>query len=152
MIVYHGTVDAYLPSIKKGGLKVVPSTRLNGYRENFFGRQYIPLEYGIYVSARKDQADNFALFRAAWLSIPPGMGIETSISPTPLIRDGGPVLHAKPITLTLDLPETLVRKLHHDDRSDDAMEAYWIPATIPPSCIKAITTPKQKVEYYDSPR
>lgn len=148
MIVYHGTVDAYLPSIEKEGLKVVPKTRFQAVKPSFYRDIPLTLEPGIYVSAKQRTAANFAVLRAIWLSMPLKAGLNVSGSGD-LYKTAGEVIpDAKPIVLKLELDEKLASTLIPDDKSVDSMDAFWTPATIPSSCIKAVLYPKRKVEYW----
>lgn len=150
MIVYHGTVDAYLPSIEKEGLKVVPKTRFYAVAPRLFHDLPLHLEDGIYLSTNEHMAEMFALLRASWLSVPIGKGLSTNMNEETMIKTKGDVLpDAKPIVLKLDLPESLASTLNPDTESEGNW-AYWTVATIPPACIKSVITPKQEVEYYAS--
>lgn len=152
MIVYHGTVDAYLPSIEKSGLKVVPKNRFKAERSLFFATLPMPLEPGIYVTTNKLAAENFALMRALWLSVPLNETVDVTIAPLPLFKREGEVIeHAKPIVLKLQLGKTLTASLKIDDKSgssDAKPYAFWTPKTIPPSCIKKVLTPPQQPHYW----
>lgn len=49
---------------------------------------------------------------------------------------------------TVDAYLPSIEKEGPDDKSVDSMDAFWTPATIPSSCIKAVLYPKRKVEYW----
>lgn len=153
MIVYHGTVDAYLPSIEKSGLKVVPKNRFKAERSLFFATLPMPLEPGIYVTTNKLAAENFLSCVLSGCLSHSNETVDVTIAPLPLFKREGEVIeHAKPIVLKLQLGKTLAASLKVDDKaasSDGKPVAFWTPKTIPPSCIKAVLTPDRKPHYWE---
>lgn len=134
MIVYHGTVEKYLPGIKKDGLKVIPKNRFHAVAVLPFGDAQMPEENGVYVTQHKGQAENIARFRAVWLSMPIGKGVDSSLSIQPLFKMSGEVATSKPVLLTLDLTPELQSTMQRDHESEKASLSFWLPA-IPASAI-----------------
>lgn len=144
MKYYHGTVAAYLPSIQKYGLQPKPEHQYKAWGYNvFFGRTSpMPIEHGVYVVDKKLWATKFAIYKTAWLgSADTGLvvtGDKPDDSTFHLYKaEKTKPIHTSPVVLTLELPETIVKALHEDERI-----FRWYAGSIPASTIIDIIYPK----------
>lgn len=154
MILYHGTVEAFLPSIERGGLKYTPEHSFEGahYADPEFGLEPEPMRMkrGVYVTTNEQTAIAFAQYKAVWLCAPAGLVMMGEKGDNSFhifkMKDEGKPIFTKPVVLTLDLPEDIKLEPDEDSGRD---EMFWLPEAIPPSAIKAISHPEEKKMWND---
>ena len=129
MLFYHGTCDAFLPAIKRVGLKPTPT---NNFRIDSPNAGNLRTLEGktrfVYLTPNRSVAEFFALYRS-WFE----RGEVGEIVPQlNMLKTGGKVIPtAKPVVLTLDVPKTIASRLSHDTLSHGLV----YPGDIPASCI-----------------
>jgi hypothetical protein len=144
MIYYHGTVEAYLPSIEKEGLKTIPAHRYHarGFHMGFgLEDGLMPIRSGVYVVDSKRWAKKFAQYKAAWLASPPGL-VVTGDKPDSQTFHlykvvASQLIQTTPVVLTLDLSDSIVRNLNPDN-DGDSDHMFWYPGVIPPTAIQSV--------------
>lgn len=135
MHMYHGTVDAFVPSIRKEGLRPVAK---NAWRVAWDGaelRDSEPVD-SVYVTKSKRHAVEYAETRVRYYATQPGGTFSMFDAPHFFITkdQDAPVLQVKPVLIVIEL-DPHDTHLFEDFRDQGAL-TYTCP--IPPSSIVEI--------------
>jgi len=129
MRVYHGTVEAFLPSIQSEGLKFVPQ---NSFEMD--GIKPIVIEPCVYLSTTRRGAMMMAWIKAIYLAVDKGEMIPGTEWDN--WKTGDLQIKTKPVLLTLDIPKDA--KLKHDPDWGDNRTGLIFCGTIPPTAIEKV--------------
>jgi hypothetical protein len=138
MIVYHGTVKAYLSDILRDGLKPKPENawriRVSDEVPLIGGeelRDIEPVEY-VYVDKDFQISREFAENKADYLRAKPGYKLKDFYG----TKDkNAPMLRTSPIVLVLDLPDSYTLKVDPCSYTEGGLRYK---GNIPPSLIKKV--------------
>lgn len=127
MRLYHGTCDAFLPEILREGLKPEPS---HAFEIELQGTGKLRAIEGktqyVFLTPHRDVATWFALYRATYERTAIGRPVSGEV-----IKLSGEVIpDAKPVLLTVNLPDSMEPKLSHDELSRGLRFSGSIPASL----------------------
>jgi len=144
--LYHGTCSLFADSIRKDGL--LP----NAHKFEMRNTNGIALDVDpvVYVTTRRELAEEFARFRATYEQTDPGNLIHANLTSLPNIKQSGEAHpEAKPAVVTINLPEDWKEYLIPDGDWDELSQLFGVPAyectkPIPSEYITRISTLRSK--------
>lgn len=147
---YHGTVQSFVDSIKRDGLKPFPAHSFNGAIANSIK---VVIASRVYLSNDPVIAAGFAITKMLYLTAKPHQKITVPFGD--IVKDSSlPIVTGNPVVLEIEVPESI--DVHVDTRTGDAQtgasnDAFWIRSSLPPSCITdVVTVPEAMIESLSS--
>jgi hypothetical protein len=140
MLLYHGTLQKFVPSIKHEGLKLMPQWEFHTKRPSL--DRALPPSRGVYLTQNHTLASVFAVTKHFYFMTPPNQRIPFSGLGEQLRIDNGPRFTSAPVVLTVDFPESDFAKLRADEdtepKPDGEIIAAYYPGVIPPDWIQDV--------------
>jgi hypothetical protein len=142
IVLYHGTVEEYVPDIRKFGLKEVQAHTWKIHFDNdLFGKRLDPEETteGVYLTSDRDHAEQYAQTKANYLHQKPGAEFMMYGSKFVLLKkdDNAPVLQTKPVLVTVTIPKGVKGTWDRDSEDGLAIRYFGV---IEPEYITSIET------------
>jgi hypothetical protein len=150
MILYHGTCDTFVPDIKREGLTPTkhPMQLENAGLCELLLKNKHDEKSALYLTASLDTARQFADFRARYERTPYDHIVTFGPTGGNTKRKLSHAVHptAKPVIVSVNVPDTWKPYIHADPQIPSEAKAYWTSKAIPPQFIKRITT--SRLDYH----
>lgn len=138
MLMYHGTVEAYLPAIKANGLKPSKSHSWHiRWPDGDSLRDFETVD-SVYLTPDPYRAMQYAETKAHYLGLKVGEEFEMFGQPNMRLvkEDDAPVVKTSPVLLTVDIDVAKYKRSMQIDPSDRSALKYR--GTIPADAIKEV--------------